>query len=229
MTETLSVAALLSRAKASIANYYLGVTSLRSAAEDVAAAQAQGATQANIAATLGKSQPWVNRLLRWRTGGYQDTAFGPESKAKRERSANYQSPDKSSAKPKPSSEARFNAEAAKAEAAKVKAQAAKAKAEAAKARSENAKARADARRAQHEAFAEMFGDRRERKVMDAKARDILVKALGMLGSDSDGEVLNAAHVAEKQRRNLNMTWDDIIITAAASFNEVDDDMAEAAA
>lgn len=215
MTETLSVAALLSRAKASIAGYYLGVTSLRSAAEDVAAAQAQGATQSEIAATIGKSQPWVNRLLQWRTGGYQDTAFGPESKAKRERSAKYQATDKSSAKPKPSSEARFNAEAAKAEAAKAKAQAAKAKADAARARSENAKARADARRAQHEAFANLFG-RRESKVMNARARDVLVKALGMLGSDSDGEVLNAARVAEKQRRKLNMTWDDIIIAAAAA-------------
>jgi hypothetical protein len=215
MTATLSVDALLSRAKASIAGYYNGVNSLRSAAEDVAAAQARGATQTHIAATLGKSQPWVNRLLQWRTGGYQDTAFGPESKAKRERSANYQSPDKSSAKPKPSSEARFNAEAAKAEAAKAKAEAAKAKAEAAKARSENARARADAKRAQHEAFAEMFG-RRERKVMDAKARDVLVKALGMLGSDSDGEVLNAARVAEKQRRKLGFTWDDIIVAASSA-------------
>jgi hypothetical protein len=205
----LSVAALLSRAKTSIAAYYNGVNSLRSAAEDVAAAKAQGATQSEIADALGKSQPWVNRLLQWRKGGYQDTAFGPESKAKRERSASYQAPDKSSKKPKQSSEARFNAEAAKA-----KAEAAKAKADAARARSEHAKAKAEAKRAAYEAWHDAYGGRRERKVMDAKARDTLVKALGMLGSDSDGEVLNAARVAEKQRRKLGLTWDDIIVAAA---------------
>jgi hypothetical protein len=35
----------------------------------------------------------------------------------------------------------------------------------------------------------------------------------MLGSDQPGEVLNAARVVEKQRRKLNITWDDLIIPA----------------
>jgi hypothetical protein len=34
---------------------------------------------------VGKSAAWVNRLLKWRQCGYQDTAFGPQAKASRAR------------------------------------------------------------------------------------------------------------------------------------------------
>jgi hypothetical protein len=44
-------------------------------------------------------------------------------------------------------------------------------------------------------------------------RELLVKALGMLGSDQLGERASAALVVEEQRAKLGMTWDDLIIPA----------------
>lgn len=38
----------------------------------------------------------------------------------------------------------------------------------------------------------------------------LAKFLGMLGSDHDGEVLNAARMAEKLRKELNKSWDNLV-------------------
>jgi hypothetical protein len=37
----------------------------------------------------------------------------------------------------------------------------------------------------------------------------------MLGSDHDGEILATARTAEQQRRKLNLTWDELIVEAAA--------------
>ena len=79
----ITVPELLIRAKCAIES---GETSLQAAAEDMAAAQKQGATQRLIAESVGKSPAWVNRLLRWRQRGYQEaTAFGPQAKASRQR------------------------------------------------------------------------------------------------------------------------------------------------
>jgi hypothetical protein len=58
---------------------------LQQAAEHIAAASEQGATQRDIAETVGKSAAWVNGRLKWRQAGYHDTAFGPQAKAKRNR------------------------------------------------------------------------------------------------------------------------------------------------
>jgi hypothetical protein len=64
----------------------LGVCSLRGAAEDLSAAQDQGATQREIAKGVGKSVGWGNGLLSWRKRGYpHDTPFGPSSKESRQR------------------------------------------------------------------------------------------------------------------------------------------------
>jgi hypothetical protein len=216
-TGTMLVAALLSRAKAAIA---AGEKSLREAAEDIAAAQEQGATQRNIAATVGRSAAWVNRLLAWRTSGFKDNAFGSAHHKERQ-SAQRVHPgehkEKPKTKPATTSEqaqrARAEAETAKAEAAKAKAEAARARAEAARARSEHAKARADARRAAQDAFANIFDGRRERKILHSGPRELLIKALGMLGSEHDGEILAAARAAEAQRRKLGMTWEELLISA----------------
>jgi hypothetical protein len=62
----------LSEAKSDIE---AGNGSLRSAAEHVAAALALGATQAEVAAAVGMSQPWVNRLVKWQRSGF--TKGGP--------------------------------------------------------------------------------------------------------------------------------------------------------
>ncbi len=64
-----SVTKHLSLAKRDIAQ---GTAAFRSAANHIAAAIAAGATQAEAAARVGKSQPWVNRLLKWREGDFKE-------------------------------------------------------------------------------------------------------------------------------------------------------------
>src|SRR4051794_35772324 len=65
-----------------------GERSFRAAAEHMARAQALGAKQRQIADAVGKTVGWVNRLLQWRKSEYKDeTPFGPQSKASRERRA----------------------------------------------------------------------------------------------------------------------------------------------
>jgi hypothetical protein len=73
---------LLNGAKAAID---AGEKFLHVAAESIAKAAEQGATQRQIAAAVGKSQPWVNGLLQWRIAGYPETAFGPQKEASRAR------------------------------------------------------------------------------------------------------------------------------------------------
>jgi hypothetical protein len=213
----MTVTELLSRAKHAIAS---GETSLLTAAEDIAAAKEQGATQRQIAAAVGKSAAWVNRLLKWRQSGYQDgTAFGPQAKASRQRAQHVQATEQKKQKPATTSEqaqaaaARAHAETVKAEAALAKADAQKAKAEAAKAKADAQKATAEAKAKAEGFFWGAFGDSREKREVHSGPRELLVKALGMLGSNQAGERANAALVVEKQRAKLGMTWDELIIPA----------------
>ena len=91
VTEMITITKLLDRAKQAIES---GETSLHAAAEDIAAAREQGATQRQIGEAVGKSAAWVNRLLKWRQSGYQDdTAFGPQAKARRLRAQRVESPE----------------------------------------------------------------------------------------------------------------------------------------
>lgn len=60
-----------------------GEGKFRQAAEYLAEARKLGATQRESAKAVGKSPAWVNVLLKWRSGGYRETPFGPQSKAKR--------------------------------------------------------------------------------------------------------------------------------------------------
>lgn len=85
--ETETVAKLLNEAKQVISSSDTALcSSMRKAAELVAAAQARGASQRKIAAAVNKSPGWVNRLLKWRLNGYRDgTPFGPQAKASRQR------------------------------------------------------------------------------------------------------------------------------------------------
>jgi hypothetical protein len=55
--------------------------------------------------------------------------------------------------------------------------------------------------------------------LDTVGRDRLAKLLGMLGSNHDNEVLNAARAAENLRRKLGLTWDELLI--AGSDAELD--------
>jgi hypothetical protein len=184
----MTVTELLSRAKHAIES---GETSLHVAAEDIAAAQEQGATQREIAEAVGKSAAWVNRLLKWRQSGYQDgTAFGPQAKASRQRAQHVQATEQKKRKPATTSEqaqaaaARARAETAKAEAAKAKADAQKAKADAARAKAEARAAKARARAKQYAFFSQPIGA--DGRQFDSRQRDRLVKLLGMLGSEHEG-------------------------------------------
>jgi hypothetical protein len=75
-----TIATLHAKARRAIA---AGEDSFRHAAEYLAEARKQGATQRQSATAVGKSAAWVNTLLKWRSGGYRETPFGPQSKAKR--------------------------------------------------------------------------------------------------------------------------------------------------
>lgn len=68
-----SIGVLLGRAGLCIIK---GEVHFRKAAEYIAQAAEQGATQRKIAAGVGKSVAWVNALLAWHRGGCQDTPFG---------------------------------------------------------------------------------------------------------------------------------------------------------
>jgi hypothetical protein len=217
MEASTSVTEHLAAAKLDIA---AGDESLRSAAEHVAAAIELGASQRDVAATVGRSAAWVNRLLLWRTSGF--TASGPfaaDHKAKKQRDAFSQA---KRSDPKLKSEARAKADQAKAEAAQAKAEAAKAKAEAAKAKHEaaEAKAKADAeheRRRSEEFWDKVRGTRRSpsgKASISTSDRDMLVKCLWLLSSDQDGEVLSAAHQAERIRCKLKTGWDELIVIAS---------------
>ena len=86
---TASIAKLHDKARRAVKS---GEHKFREAAECLAGARKLGATQRQSAKAIGKSPAWVNVLLKWRSGGYRETPFGPQSKAKR---AAVQSPKQS--------------------------------------------------------------------------------------------------------------------------------------
>jgi len=138
------IGSLLEQAKRAIA---AGESSLKKAAECIAKAQAQGATQRQIAEGVGKSAAWVNQLLKWRSHGYEGTAFGTPKA--RQRDQFRQSKHKAAPRPVTTDE-QARVEQARAEAAAEKARERAARAEAERAKHERKKAEAEARRARRE-------------------------------------------------------------------------------
>jgi hypothetical protein len=195
----------------------VGESQMKIAAENIAAAIGAGATQRMVAATIEKSPSFVNRLLKWREDGYQDeTPFGPQSKLSRERRRATVQATEQLVSAKDSDEVtveRARAETAKAEATKARADAARAKAEAAKVRDEYRAARAYARAKAYEDISPDFFENQAPKP-DALSRNKLVKLLGMLGSDYPTERNNAATLIENLRKEINLTWDELIVPAA---------------
>ena len=183
----------LKRAKDTIASTIAwSGPSWRAAAEDMAAAKALGSSQRQIARAVGMSSTWVHQMLKWRSEGYKDgTPFGPQSKAGRER-ARGQATDREKTADQPgagtdqahAAAASARAKTAKADAAKAKADAAKASADARRAKAEALKAQAEAARAEAEArTARARSNNPNKQPIHSGTRDLLVKALGMLGSD----------------------------------------------
>lgn len=230
--KNLKVEDLLRQAKLSIEQ---GEERWHQAAEDIAAASEQGATQRQIAKAVGKSAAWVNGLLKWRTGGYQGTPFGPQVKARRD-AASFSPTERTETNSRPASPseakastaAQAEADKARADAAAAKARAQQAKAEAVEAKAKAAKAKADAKHAEAEAHAEVFRSTlgtSEKKEIHSSTRTLLVEALGKLGSDQQGERESATATVETLRKKLDMSWDQLIIEATDVAQRESTDMA----
>jgi hypothetical protein len=54
-------------------------------------------------------------------------------------------------------------------------------------------------------------------LLDPRQVDRLAKLLGMLGSDRDGEVVNAGRAADRLVRSAGLTWFDVIALPAPSI------------
>jgi hypothetical protein len=93
-------------------------------------------------------------------------------------------------------------------------------------RQEQAKANAENRQqkagenARFEEELKRFFARRERKMIHSDVRTLLVKTLGMLGSEHAGERANAAKKAEELRAKLGMTWEELIVPATELEDKV---------
>lgn len=212
---------LLSEAKAEIASAEQVLATAdesatqhyRAAADRIAEARKQNASQRKIAKDIGKSPAWVNQLLRWRKDGYHDSPFGPQSSAARLRRK-----ERSGAtEHDQSAEKNVQGDGERARAKDTKDKMAEAKAEARKAKAEAEKARADAEKWKKKAKAAAAQGPASVPNFEPEDRDRLVKLLGMLGSDQDGECVNAAHKAEKLRKKIGLTWDDLIVPAQVQY------------
>ncbi len=148
-----------------------------------------GKTQRQIAEGVGKSVAWVNRLLQWRRDGFpSDTPFGPQSADARERKREreyVQAPEQP--EPEDFEERRKQRERKRHDKERE--------------REHDIDAEVSARMAEAQERASQLG---------AADRKRLVGALGLLGSDQPGEVLNAAARAETIRRRLNLSWDVVL-------------------
>jgi hypothetical protein len=124
LANTTNKADLLQRARDAID---AGEQRLREAAEGLGLAhELHGASQAEMARAIGKSEAWVSYLLQWRRSGYKgDSPFGPRTKVGRLKHAEDRVASgkfKPRKRRKGSREAQPDAEDAEASAAKRKAE-----------------------------------------------------------------------------------------------------------
>ncbi|SDI55160.1 hypothetical protein SAMN05444171_4066 [Bradyrhizobium lablabi] len=171
-------------------------------------------TQRKVADRIGKSPAWVNTLIAWRAKKYETpTAFGPQAKEAREKSrldpTKHTKPKATTAEKVNASRAKHEAEAAKARAQEAKARQREAKAQADRARAEARKAREQAK----ETLCRIFHGGKTADI-SAEQREKMIKFLGMLGSEHDGERANAGKMADVLRTKLGVAWDQLIVEAA---------------
>jgi hypothetical protein len=184
-----------------------GEKCLKDAAEHIAKASEQGASQRDIAQEIGKSPAWVCRLLAWRAAGYADeTPFGPESKAKRER-ARVQAPEQAEDDQDDDEEADQGEAVEELDMADDEDEADEADDDDDEDEEERARRSAEKASAAASGRSESQSD----QLSIQTKRDLLVKALGMLGSDHDGERANAALVVERLRAEIGMPWEELIV------------------
>ncbi|WP_448035162.1 hypothetical protein [Bradyrhizobium liaoningense] len=185
-----------------------GEKCLRDAAEHIAKASEQGASQRAIAEEIGKSQAWVSRFLAWRAGGYaEDTPFGPESKAKRERQKDRdQAPDQADGEDLDLDDEKDDDQDEDLD------------------DDDHGQHHPDQEEQVVEAAGEadnegVFGSTNEgsERAQPAPGRTpedkrvLLIKMLGMLGSHQHGERANAALMVERLRAEIGLTWDELIV------------------
>jgi hypothetical protein len=183
---TVTVSDHLEQAKECIAR---GETSMREAVEHIDKAMRLDSklTQRDVAARVGMSAAWVNRLIRWKAEGYKsETPFGPQSQASRKKAAAVQATEQPPEKVTPEGLLRK-----------------KARAEHDTAKASAAEARAKAAEAKHKA--------ERRRGYQYEQRERLVKLLGKLGSEHEGERATAAKKADDLRTSLGLSWSNLIV------------------
>jgi hypothetical protein len=139
-------------------------------------------------------------------GDHRLTIADAEALIKQLRTAEKQTPSQSQPKPSSSNED-IRAEQTRAETAAEFAEMLK-----------KMKAKAERRRAREQARQEFIARLFKKPEIHSSLRTLLVKALGMLGSEYDAEVLIAARKAEEMRKKLGLTWDDLIVEATQENN-----------
>jgi hypothetical protein len=200
-----SVTQLLTQARQLIQS---GECSLHAAAEKIAAAEEQEATQRQIAQEVGKSVAWVNRLLAWRKSGYQGgTAFGPQAKASRRRAKAAQTTEQK--RQNVADKPRRTSEQGEVAASSVQGTA---KAEAVEAEADS-QAKAEVPPEVDAHMNAIGGNRTNKTLFGLGQRELLVQSLGTLGSDQADERACAALIVEEHRAKLGMTWDELIVSA----------------
>jgi hypothetical protein len=123
------------------------------------------------------------------------------------------------------SEALALADAARAKAAKARDEVQKATAEAIR-KGEALKERIRAEKANADACGTGANFDGHESLIHSGTRELLVKALGMLGSDQVGERAAAALMAEKQRVKLGKTWNELV-ASEHDDEDPDDDLDDA--
>jgi hypothetical protein len=203
---TLTVIEHIEQAKGCIAQ---GESSLRQAAEHIANAMRldNKLTQRAVAERIGKSAAWVNGLIRWKFEGYKsETAFGPQAKESRRKAASVQATKHAPEKVTPErllrDKARAERDAAKANATEARARAAEAKYNSVRTKEEADLERLRTERLKVKGVADISYQDRER----------MVELLNLLGSDHEVERANAAKSADDLRKDLGLSWSNLIVS-----------------
>jgi hypothetical protein len=176
-------------------------------------------TQRAMAEAVGKAVGWVNTLIGWRANGYvTPTAFGPASKARKEKRSGqpeqkHESRDERLTKVREQEETKrekIRADFARAEARAEQAKA-KAKAEEEKTKREHSRERSRREKAKASNPFQRGGF----VGLTDKDRERLIKFLEMLSSDFDGEIINAGRMANELCKKIGVGWDKLIVRAGS--------------
>jgi DNA-binding CsgD family transcriptional regulator len=162
--------------------------SLHQAADHIAAARAQGASQARIARHLGRSPAWVSILLRWRRDGFKGAPFAPQSHAARKAAQARRTLERSRSVNGASPIAHSGGVHSECTPDKI-------------ARAEVQRAQFDFQRERAQAVTAMFG-----ATIDTNLRAQLVMLLASLPT---------GHPIERVRARLGMSWNELLVPAAA--------------